>query len=68
MEIDGLAHPVRYAPLETALQEAGLVVEGVKKQGKRTVITVFRPGRGGESSGAAREETPGTTKPGGEEG
>jgi hypothetical protein len=37
MEMDGLD---RYAPLETALNEAGFKVDEVEKQGEKTVITV----------------------------
>ena len=29
-------------PLITALKEAGFSIENIKKQGKKTVITVFR--------------------------
>jgi hypothetical protein len=39
MRISGLD---RYVPLETALKEVGFKVNEVEKQGKRTVITVFR--------------------------
>jgi hypothetical protein len=35
----------RYAPLETALNEAGFTVEDLEKKGKRTVITVSRCGQ-----------------------
>jgi hypothetical protein len=29
-------------PLKTALKEAGFSIENIKRQGKKTVITVFR--------------------------
>jgi hypothetical protein len=32
----------RYAPLETALHEAGFKVDEVQKQGKKTIITVTK--------------------------
>jgi hypothetical protein len=42
MEMDGLD---RYPSLETALNGAGFKVDNVEKQGKKTVITVFRYGQ-----------------------
>jgi hypothetical protein len=39
----------RYAPLETALNEAGFKVDEVEKQGKKTVITVTQCGQADEN-------------------
>jgi hypothetical protein len=41
----------RHAPLKTALDRAGFTVEGVKRQGNKTVITVSRRGREEKSEG-----------------
>jgi hypothetical protein len=38
----------RYTPLETALKEAGFIVDEIGREGKKTVITVIRGGDLGE--------------------
>jgi hypothetical protein len=56
----------RYAPLETALNEAGFTVEDLEKQGKRTVITVSREGKSGKKPGFPASKTRLTSPGGGE--
>ncbi|MCL2762261.1 MAG: hypothetical protein FWD36_03510 [Treponema sp.] len=43
----------RYEPMETALKEAGLQVDEVVKQGKKTVVTVTRYIKGQKNIGSA---------------
>jgi hypothetical protein len=47
----------RHAPLKTALDRAGFTVEGVKRQGNKTVITVSRRGRDNEKNGTGAGKT-----------
>ena len=55
----------RYRPMLTALKKAGLKVDEVVKQDKKTVITVSLK-HTYETSGFSKEKDPGASKIGGE--